>query len=85
LTLTDGVLDAFEANGSDRNPQNIMTKVSKESEAKKEQRAREGAQAWAEYQAEVRATQAKTARLRALRLARDAAIKSPADVKKKKK
>jgi len=59
--------------------------MTKESEDKKEQRAREGAQAWAEYQADVRATQAKTARLRALRLARDAAITSPADVRKKKK
>jgi hypothetical protein len=83
------VLGAFAANESDRNPQKeivfVMTKVSKDSEAKKEQRAREGAQAWAEYQADVRATQVKTARLRALRLARDAAITSPADVRKKKK
>jgi len=83
------VLRAFTTNESDRNPQKqiafVMTKVSKDSEAKKEQRAREGAQAWAEYQADVRATQAKTARLRALRLARDAAITSPADVRKKKK
>ena len=38
---------------------------------KKEQQRREGQQAMAEYQA--RATQEKTARLRALRLARDAA------------
>jgi len=83
------VLRAFTTNESDRNLQKqiafVMTKVSKDSEAKKEQRAREGAQAWAEYQADVRATQAKTARLRALRLARDAAITSPADVRKKKK
>lgn len=83
------MLGAFTTNESDRNPQKqiafVMTKVSKDSEAKKEQRAREGAQAWAEYQADVRATQAKTARLRALRLARDAAITSPADVRKKKK
>jgi hypothetical protein len=83
------VLGAFTTNESDRNPRKqiafVMTKVSKDSEAKKEQRAREGAQAWAEYQADVRATQAKTARLRALRLARDAAITSPADVRKKKK
>jgi hypothetical protein len=83
------VLGAFAANESDRNPQKetvfVMTKVSKDSEAKKEQRAREGAQAWAEYQADVRATHVKTARLRALRLARDAAKTSPADVRKKKK
>jgi hypothetical protein len=47
--------------------------MTKESEDKKVQRAREGAQAWADYQAENRATRERTARLRALRLARDAA------------
>ena len=57
--------------------------MTKESEDKKEQRAREGAKAWSDYQAEVRATHEKTARLRALRLARDAAAKAP-EVKKKK-
>jgi hypothetical protein len=41
---------------------------------KKEQQAREGAKAWLEYQAEARATQEKTARLRALRLAKEAAV-----------
>ncbi len=40
---------------------------------KKEQQLREGQQAMAEYQAELRAMRDKTARLRALRLARDAA------------
>jgi hypothetical protein len=40
---------------------------------KKEQQLREGQQAMAEYQAGLRARQEKTARLRALRLARDAA------------
>ena len=40
---------------------------------KKEQQSREGQEAMAEYQAEPRAMQEKTARLRALRLARDAA------------
>jgi hypothetical protein len=40
---------------------------------KKEQQLREGQQAMAEYQAELRALRDKTARLRALRLARDAA------------
>ena len=39
---------------------------------KKEQRLREGEQAMAEYQAELLAMREKTARLRALRLARDA-------------
>jgi hypothetical protein len=46
---------------------------------KKEQQLREGQQAMAEYQAELRAMRDKTARLRALRLARDAANqKTPA-------
>jgi hypothetical protein len=40
---------------------------------KKEQQLREGQQAMSEYQAELRAMRDKTARLRALRLARDAA------------
>jgi hypothetical protein len=40
---------------------------------KKEQQLREGQQAMAEYQAELRAMREKTARLRALRLARDSA------------
>ena len=42
---------------------------------KKEQRLREGEQAMAEYQAELLAMREKTARLRALRLARDGANK----------
>jgi hypothetical protein len=47
---------------------------------KKEQQLREGEKAMAEYLAAQRATREKTARLRALRLARDAAAadKSPA-------
>ena len=40
---------------------------------KKEEQAREGQQAMAEYQASLDAMREKTARLRALRLARDAA------------
>jgi hypothetical protein len=40
---------------------------------KKEQQLREGQQAMAEYQAQLHAMREKTARLRALRLARDAA------------
>ncbi len=59
--------------------------MSKESEAKKQDRAKEGAQAWAEYQAQARATQEKTARLRALRLARDAAHVNIANMNKIKK
>jgi len=49
-----------------------------EASFKKEERAREGAKAMMEYEAEVRATQEKTARLRAQRLARDAAAASTA-------
>jgi hypothetical protein len=45
---------------------------------KKEQQLREGQQAMAEYQAELRAMRDKTARLRALRLARDAATEAAA-------
>ena len=42
---------------------------------KKEQQSREAQQATPEYQAELQATREKTERLRALRLARDAANK----------
>jgi hypothetical protein len=42
---------------------------------KKEERAREGTKAMKEYEAEARATLEKTARLRALRLAKEAAEK----------
>jgi hypothetical protein len=44
---------------------------------KKEQQAHEGQQAMADYQASLDAMREKTARLRALRLARDAANKTP--------
>ena len=44
---------------------------------KKEQQARDGEQARAEYDAQQQAMREKTARLRALRLARDAANKTP--------
>jgi phosphoenolpyruvate-protein kinase (PTS system EI component) len=50
---------------------------------KKEQQSPEAQQAMAEYQAELRAMREKTARLRALRLARDAADqKTPPDNQK---
>jgi hypothetical protein len=51
---------------------------------KKEQRQRDGEQAMAEYEAERRATAEKTAKLRALRLARDAAAAKAVPEKKKK-
>jgi hypothetical protein len=57
--------------------------MTKESEQRKQERAREGAQAWAEYQAQGRSIQEKTARLRALRLARDAAANNGAKTEKK--
>jgi hypothetical protein len=57
----------------------------KESQEKKEERAREGAQAWADYQAEALAVRKKTARLRALRLARDAVKDKLAAAKEKTK
>jgi hypothetical protein len=44
---------------------------------KKEQQLREGQQAMAEYHAVRAATREKTARLRVLRLARDAGLKRP--------
>jgi hypothetical protein len=59
--------------------------MTKESEDKKEQRAREGAQAWADYQAQARAVRDKTERLKAIRLARDAATNKLANDNKTKK
>jgi hypothetical protein len=50
---------------------------------KKEQRLREAELAMAEYQAEVRATREKTARLRAQRLARDSANQKTPRAKQK--
>ena len=38
---------------------------------KKEERARDGTKAWEEYEAEARAVEERTARLRALRLAKE--------------
>ena len=48
-------------------------RVRAEKTFKAEERAREGAQAWQDHQAEALATAAKTERLRALRLAKEAA------------
>jgi hypothetical protein len=50
-------------------------KARAEAAFRKEQQARDGAKAWLEYEAEGRATQEKTARLRALRLAKEASEK----------
>ena len=48
---------------------------------RKEQQARKGEQAMAEYQVKLDAIREKTARLRALRLARDAAKRAAASTK----
>ena len=48
-------------------------RVRAEANFKKEERERAGAEAWADYQAGLAATQEKTARLRALRLAKEVA------------
>ena len=50
---------------------------------KKLQRAEDGKKAMAEYEAEAAATRAKTARLRALRMARDATEPAPPAKKKR--
>jgi hypothetical protein len=59
------------------------TDASNRAAAKKAERERDGEKAMAEYLAENRAVQEKTARLRALRLARDAAAPPPAAPVKK--
>jgi hypothetical protein len=58
------------------------TDASNRAAAKKAERERDGEKAMAEYLAENRAVQEKTARLRALRLARDAAAPPAAPVTK---
>ena len=45
---------------------------------RKQEQAREGTKAWAEYQAEYRGVDEKIARLRALRLAKEAAERNDA-------
>ncbi len=68
-----------------------MTTDSKDAKAraeanfkKKQDQAREGAQAWKEYQEQGQATRDKTARLRSLRLAKEAADRQAA-IKTEKK
>ena len=56
-----------------------------EAEFKKTQRALDGKKAMSEYEAEQAAVRAKTEKLRALRLARDAAAPPVAPVKKARK
>jgi len=59
-----------------------QTKARAEAAFKKEQRVRDGTKAWAEHEAAARATLEKTTRLRALRLAKESAEKTPAGAKK---
>jgi hypothetical protein len=54
-------------------PTSDQAKARVEASFKKEERAREGAKAWTEHEAAARATLEKTARLRALRLAKESA------------
>jgi hypothetical protein len=54
-----------------KNPKDAMDRA--EASFKKEERAREGAKAMRDYEAEGRAIREKTARLRLLRLAKEAA------------
>jgi hypothetical protein len=64
---------------------NSKTKISEYAEAtfaKKERQAREGAKAFADYEAQANATREKTARLRTLRLAKEAADREAAAAKK---
>ncbi len=56
-----------------------------EASFKKEERAREGAKAMREYEAESRAVYEKTARLKALRLAKEAAEEAAVKVAEPKK
>jgi hypothetical protein len=52
-------------------------RVRAEAAFRKEEQAREGAKAWRDYEDQARATEQKTARLRALRLAKEAADALP--------
>jgi hypothetical protein len=58
-----------------KNPKDVMERA--EATFKKEERAREGAKAVRDYEAESRAVHEKTARLKALRLAKEAADQGP--------
>jgi hypothetical protein len=55
---------------------NKVAREKAEASFKKEQRAKDGIKAMADYEAEGRAVREKTARLRALRLAKEAADKA---------
>jgi hypothetical protein len=59
-----------------------QVKARAEASFRKQERAREGAEAWTEHVAAARATLEKTARLRALRLTKEAAEKTATGAKK---
>jgi hypothetical protein len=59
-----------------------QTKARAEAAFKKDERAREGAKAWTEHEAAARATLEKTARLRALRLAKESTEQKATGTKK---
>jgi hypothetical protein len=63
-----------------KNPKDVMDRA--EASFKKEERAREGAKAMKDYEAEGRAVREKTARLKLLRLAKEAAEKKAEPPKK---
>jgi hypothetical protein len=65
-----------------KNPKDAMDRA--EASFKKEERAREGAKAMRDYEAEGRAIREKTARLRLLRLAKEAADAAEAKTAPKK-
>ena len=63
-------------------PNTDEAKARAEASFKKEERAREGAKAWSEHETAARATLEKTARLRALRLAKESAEAAATGAKK---
>jgi hypothetical protein len=75
--------NSVSQNSSSKNSKDAMERA--EASFKKEERAREGAKAMREYEAEGRAVLEKTARLKALRLAKEAADREvePEDEPKK--
>jgi hypothetical protein len=76
VTSSRGALAAKDITTLSRNPDPARARA--EALFKKEEQRRDGEKAMAEYLAESRAMREKTARLRALRLARDAAAKEAA-------
>jgi hypothetical protein len=78
-TAIDGDVAAMDLPAKEpilsKNPKDVMERA--EASFKKEERARDGAKAMRDYEAESRAVHEKTARLKALRLAKEAADQKP--------